>query len=404
VAGLFGSLQDITERKQGAERQRRLEAQLQQAQKMESLGILVAGVAHNINNVLSVIMGTASLREGVVTEPSDLEAYQIIGKVCRRGRDVMKSLIRFAKPGLTLQAPFELHALIQEVCALLAKTTGDRVKIVVALSEAPIWIDGDAGSINHVLVNLCINAMEAMPNGGILTLRTAIPEEGWAEVAIEDNGTGMAPEVLAHVLEPFYTTKEVGKGTGLGLSMTYGVVTAHGGTIDIASQPGQGTTVALRFPRIPAPARLEGEGSSGDQVPFSPGALRIFLVDDDEDVRFLMTRLLKKAGVPHVETFTGGEAVLQRLRSGELPDLIILDQNMPEMNGAQAMARIRALRPEMPILVSSGQPDIETLESFRQARVAVISKPFSLEEIQAKLAQFAHETFRDAAEGTEGAV
>jgi len=377
-------LRDVTERKQIERERSRLEAQLQQAQKMESLGTLVAGVAHNINNVLNVIMGTASLREDQTAEPSDQEAYRIIEKACRRGRDVVKSLIHFAKPTLSLQAPLELHALIQEVCALMQSTTRDRVRLIQAFAGEPLWINGDAGSISHVLVNLGINAIDALPGGGTLTFRTRILEGDQVEVCVEDNGGGMAPEVLGRALEPFYTTKEPGRGTGLGLSMTYGVVKAHGGTLDIASQPGQGTAVKLRFPRTPAPGQAE---TVNPPAP-SPPSMRVFLVDDDEDVRFLMTRMLRQAGVRQLRTFAGGDGVLAALRSEGAPDLIILDQNMPGLNGVQTLDRIRQLHPDLPILISSGQPDIEAWEVFKRPNVGVISKPFNLEEIQAKLAQF----------------
>jgi len=367
------------------ERQRVLLAQFEQVQRMESLGTLVAGVAHNLNNVLAIAMGTASLREDLVTEPADREAYQSISKVCSRGREVVKSLIHFAQPAIVTQAPIELNSMILEVCALLESTTRNRVRIIETLTVEPLWISGSAGDINQILVNLGINSLDAMPNGGALTFRTGILEGDQVEVSVEDNGTGMTPEVLAHVLEPFYTTKEVGKGTGLGLSMTYGVVKAHGGSIDISSQPGQGTAVKLRFPRIPAPIRIE----PGPVVPPSPApaSVKVFLVDDDEDVRFLMARMLKKAGVCQVKTFSGGEEVLWHLRSGESADLVILDQNMPGMNGVEVMARIREQYSEMPILISSGQPGIEAWADFKQPRIGVISKPFTMEEIQAKLAE-----------------
>jgi len=381
-------LRDVTERKQIEAERSRLEAQLQQAQKMESLGTLVAGVAHNLNNVLAIAMGMASMREDAAADPADREAYQSIGKVCLRGREVVRSLIHFAQPTLADQAPLELNALIREVCALLESTTRNRIRIVEALHEEPLWSRGNAGDISHVLVNLGINSLDAMPDGGVLTFRTSLLDGDQVEVAVEDNGSGMTPEVLAHVMEPFYTTKEVGKGTGLGLSMTYGIVRSHGGTIDISTQVGQGTSVKIRLPRIPAPRHAASVPPPAPAL----GSLKVFLVDDDEDVRFLMTRMLKQAGVSQVETFSCGEAVLGRLRSGERPDLIILDQNMPGMNGVQTMAGIRGLCPDMPILISSGQPDIEGWDVFRQPGVAVISKPFAMAEIQAKLARFVQES------------
>jgi signal transduction histidine kinase len=144
-------------------------------------------------------------------------------------------------------------------------------------------------------MNLCLNALDAMPDGGTLVLGTAALAPDGAEISVQDSGAGMAPEILTHVLEPFFTTKEVGRGTGLGLSMTYGVVKAHGGTIDITSQPGQGTCVKLRFPRIPAPAPAPDE--TVDTPSPSLGAMKVLLVDDDEDVRYLMTRMLTR--VPH---------------------------------------------------------------------------------------------------------
>jgi len=386
----LGFTSDITELKQTEEHERRLEAKLQEAHKLESLGTLSAGVAHNLNNILAIIMGNASLRERTTPDPVDRVAYQFITKACTRGRDVVKSMLHFAEPTLSIMAPLELHTVIQEMRVLLENTTRNTINISEVYAGEPLWILGDTGSLNQVMLNLCLNSLGAMPSGGTLTLRTTILKEQLVEVSIEDDGCGMTPEVLAHALEPFYTTKEVGKGTGLGLSMTYGVVKAHGGTIDIASQPGQGTTVKLRFPRIHAPTQSE-PGPFEAPAP-SLASMKVFLVDDDEDVRFLMTRMLKQAGVRQPKTFSGGEKVLECLRSGERPDLIILDQNMPGMNGTQTMERIRCRHPDMPILISSGQPDIEEWDCYKQPKVAVISKPFTMDEIQDKLAQFADGT------------
>jgi CheY-like chemotaxis protein/anti-sigma regulatory factor (Ser/Thr protein kinase) len=293
---------------------------------------------------------------------------------------VVKSLIQFGQPELPNQAPLELHGVVREVRTLLENISRNRVRIVEALAPEPLWIHGDAGSINHVLMNLCINALDAMADGGTLTLRTAAGPDR-AEVAVADDGAGMDPDVLAHAMEPFYTTKPVGKGTGLGLSMSYGVVTAHGGTIEIASQPGQGTTVTLGFPRIAAPP-LQAPAAA----PPALGSMVVLLVDDDEDVRFLMTRMLKKAGVRQVKTYAGGEALLAALGDGERPDLVILDQNMPGLDGVQTMERIRLMLPRLPVLISSGQPDIQEWDCFRRPGVGVISKPFTLEEIQTKVA------------------
>jgi CheY-like chemotaxis protein len=169
--------------------------------------------------------------------------------------------------------------------------------------------------------------------------------------------------------------------------MTHGTVKAHGGTMSISSQPGLGTTVKLRFPRIPAPAQSETVKPPSLSVPLD--SMKVLLVDDEESVRSLVTLMLKEAGVHQVKAFSGGKKALESLRAGELPDIVILDQNMPGMDGIQAMIEIRKLHPDLPILIASGQPGIEQWECFRQPRLGVITKPFSVEEIQAKLGHFA---------------
>jgi PAS domain S-box-containing protein len=392
-ACLLVMARDLTALKQAERERSRFNERLNRVQALEALGVLVAGVAHNINNVLAVILGTASLREHLSAKASDITDFRIIGTACRRGREVLKSLLHFAQPSLSARAPFELHALIGEVCQLMGNTTRNRITVEPVLLAEPLWVMGDASSINHALMNLSLNAMDAMPDGGTLRVRTAIPAAEWLEVSVEDTGTGMAPEVLDRVLEPFFTTKGVGKGTGLGLSMTYGVVKAHGGTLEIASQPGQGTQVKLRLPRIPAPC-APAAPAPGPGPGLRPG--KVLLVDDDEDVRFLMTRMLTKSGVAQVTSVAGGEEALASLGSGDLPGLVILDQNMPGMDGLQTLARIRSLHPDLPVLISSGQPDIEDWPAFQQPRVGVIPKPFDMDEIEAKLALLLQEQRRPA--------
>jgi len=378
---LFGTTQDVTDQRLAEEERRRLQDHMSQIQKLEALGVLVAGVAHNINNVLAAIMATASLHEMNAAGSQDREAYGTITMACKRGRDVVRSLMQFARPTLSNEGPLELHGLISEVRVLLENTTRNRILIVEAFCGEALWIHGDAGSISNAFMNLCINALDAMPGGGVLTLRTDLSEAGWATAFIEDSGEGMTPEILARVMEPFFTTKPVGKGTGLGLSMTHGVIKAHGGTLEIRSQPGRGTTVKLRIPRIPAPTSQEFPA----QLPNSE-LRRVLLVDDDPDIRFLVTRMLRSGGLM-VEAVAGGEEALQSLGSGVIPDLIILDQNMPGMDGVQTLGKIRELHPEVPILISSGQPDIDEWPCFQQPNVAIISKPFDMAEIQTKLAR-----------------
>lgn len=382
LLGVLGVGRDITARHRADEERRILDERVNNMQKLEALGVLVAGVAHNINNVLAAIMGTASFRGETTRDQADREAYDVVVTACRRGRDVVKSLMQFSRPTLSNQAPVELHALLSEVRVLLSNTTRNRVRVLESFVDEPLWIHGDAGSISNSFMNLCINAMDAMPDGGTITLRTRRPEAGWIEVAVEDTGEGMAPEILARVMEPFFTTKDVGKGTGLGLSMTHGVIKAHGGTLEIASTRGSGTTVTVRLPRIGGPA----QDASSSTTTSRRGPMRILLVDDDDDIRVLVARMLKAEG--HVvELASDGQMALDVLAAGDIPDLVVMDQNMPGMDGVHTMARMREIYPTLPILISSGQPDIQEWDCFRAPHVAVLSKPFDTRELFAKLSQ-----------------
>lgn len=249
--------------------------------------------------------------------------------------------------------------------------------------EEPAWILGDPGSFSSALMNLCLNSLDAMPHGGTLTLRTVILPGDMVEVSVEDTGEGMAPEILARVTEPFFTTKAVDKGTGLGLSITHGVIKAHGGTMEIASRRGQGTQVKVRVPRHSA---LTGEPTSLPPER-ALGFSKVLVVDDEEEVRTMLARMLTMAGAGHVKTVASGLEALESLDSGDIPDLIILDYNMPGLDGTQTTALIRSSHRDIPIIISSGVPDLEGRDGFNQEKVGVISKPFTLEEIRKKLAE-----------------
>lgn len=383
LVGVLGVGRDITARHHADEERRMLDERMNNLQKLEALGVLVAGVAHNINNVLAAIMGTASLRSEMSKDSADREAHQRIVTACKRGRDVVKSLMQFSRPTLSNQEPIDLHDLLTEVRVLLDNTMRNRVRIAEAFATEALWIHGDASSISNSIMNLCINAMDAMPDGGTILLRTRALSQDTLEITVEDTGEGMNSEVLARVLEPFFTTKDVGKGTGLGLSMTHGVVKAHGGDLVIASIPARGTTVTIRLPRIPSPHLRETAELSG----MAMANLDILLVDDDDDIRLLVSRMLRAQG-HHVELADGGKQAIALLASGLSPDLVIMDQNMPGMDGVTAMATIRKTHPTLPILISSGQPDIHEWDCFRSPHVAILSKPFDHHELLAKLADF----------------
>jgi PAS domain S-box-containing protein len=374
---------DLTDHLREEEDQRKVEERMVQAQRLEALGVLVAGVAHNFNNILAIIMGTASMQEPEAKNPSLQEALRIIDTACQRGRGLVRSLTHFARPSALNQVPIDLGALIAELRLLLGNTARKNIAMVQVLPEEPVWILGDPGSFNSALMNICLNSLDAMPGGGTLTLRVAnLPSEA-VEVSIEDTGEGMTPEILKRVTEPFFTTKAVDKGTGLGLSIAHGVVKAHGGTMEITSTPGHGTAVKLRFPRHIVPTRE----TLALMPPQTLGVSKVLVVDDEEEVRGVLAKMLQLAGASEVKTVASGQEALVSMDSGDIPDLIILDHNMPGLNGTQTLALIKVGHPDMPVIIASGELGIEGRDVFNQKNVGFITKPFRFDEIRAVFAK-----------------
>jgi len=385
ITGTISFGVEITQQRLAAEEQKRLEAQLQQSQKMESLGSLAGGVAHDLNNVLGAILSLASAhREDGGLPPALARALNTIVTACLRGRGVIKSLLYFARKGLEEERPLDLNALVADITQLLAHTTLKRVKLVMALEEGLPAVMGDAGALGHAVMNLCVNAVDAMERGGTLTLRTHRDPGGGVSLAVEDTGEGMAPEVLQKAMEPFYTTKPLGKGTGLGLSMVFGTMKAHGGTLELRSAPGEGTAAALRFPA----ARVLEAPSEAVQAAAAPKQgrpLSILLVDDDELIREAVGPMLEVLG-HEVRLAPGGQEALTLLEQGLEVDLVILDMNMPGLTGAETLPRILALRPAQRVVMASGYSDQDVARLAEgRAGVRSLRKPFSLAEFKALL-------------------
>jgi PAS domain S-box-containing protein len=241
---------DVTERRRAEEEKARLQAELIQMQKMESLGSLAGGVAHDMNNLLGAILGLASAR--METEPPESPAYRAFSTITRaaqRGGELVKSLLSFARRSPGVAEDLDLNRLVEEQVQLLERTTLARVDLRMDLDPNLPSIQGDSGALAHAIMNLCINALEAMPGGGTLALGTRRTGVGWVELFVEDSGHGMPPEVLDRAADPFFTTKPPGKGTGLGLAMVFSTVQGHGGRMEITSRPGEGTRVLVRLPR-----------------------------------------------------------------------------------------------------------------------------------------------------------
>ncbi len=378
--------QDITERRQAEEDHLRLQTQLQQSQKMESLGTLAGGVAHDMNNVLGAILGLATAHIGTQPYGSPLhQALDTIIKATERGGKMVKSLLSFARQSPAEESKLDLNALLREQISLLERTTLAKINLQMDLEAGLHPTLGDASALTHAFMNLCVNAVDAMPENGTLTLHTRNIDPGWIEVVVEDNGTGMPREVLEKAMDPFFTTKGVGKGTGLGLSMVYSTVVAHRGRMTLESEPGKGTRVRLLFPVCEKAAHAAEGGASAARVSLLR-SLKVLLVDDDDLIQRSIQALLEVMGHTAVTTAPSGEEALAALEAGLEPDLVILDMNMPGLGGAGTLPRLRVLCPAVPVLLSTGRAD-QTALTLASAHpgVTLLSKPFGLRELQSHL-------------------
>jgi len=388
LLGTVGFARDITEERQVEGERGRLLAQLQQSQKMESLGTLAGGVAHDMNNVLGAILGLASAHIG--TQPYGSPLHQALDTICKateRGGRMVRSLLSFARQSPAESHKLDMNEILKEEVKLLERTTLAMVRLEMDLEANLRPILGDANALTHAFLNLCVNAVDAMPENGTLTLRTRNVDNGWIEVMVEDNGTGMSKEVLEKAMEPFFTTKETGKGTGLGLSMVFSTVKAHRGQMAIESEPGKGTRVMMRFPACEqeTPALACASAVSGT-TQVSREAMKVLLIDDDDLIQCSVQMLLKAMGHTAVSAALSGEEALAMLEGGLEADLVILDMNMPGLGGIGTLPRLRELRPEVPILLATGRVDQKALTlASAYPGVTLLSKPFGLRDLQEHL-------------------
>ncbi|HEY8610046.1 MAG TPA: response regulator [Roseomonas sp.] len=375
---------DVTEARQ-------MEARLRQADKMQALGTMAGGVAHDFNNLLTAILGSLQLAgRRVGEEPGLRRLLRNATMAAERGSALTRRLLSFSRQNELMLRAVSVNRLILDMGDLLARTLGGTVVVRRELAADPGTAMVDPGQLELALLNLCINARDAMPAGGTITLSTAevtlgaedVPEVGagpYVRVAVTDSGTGMTPEVLARVFEPFFTTKEVGKGTGLGLSMVYGLVRQSGGGMAIESTPGVGTRVALYLPSGGAEALREA-GEAQDALA-TQDPVRVLVVDDDATVREVTAGFLAELGHDTVEA-EDGPAALRVLESDPSVRLMVADFAMPRMTGAELSERARAMRPDLPILLVTGYAELTALA----ADIPVLHKPYRQADLAEQVA------------------
>jgi CheY-like chemotaxis protein len=379
------SLRDLSERVRLEEARKQYEAQARRNEKMESLGALAGGVAHDMNNVLGAVLGLASVHLENASPSSALRTdMETIVKACERGGSMVRGLLGFARDTLPEERELDLNLIVRETVTLLARTTLQRIHLTTDLASDLLRVRGDSAAMSHALMNLCVNAVDAMPEGGMLTVRSRNTGDGMIVVEVADTGSGMPKEVLDKALDPFFTTKPQGKGTGLGLPIVFGTVKAHQGTLEILSTVGEGTLVRMSFPACKVTVEASPSASEATPTPRS-ARLRILVVDDDDLVRHAVLRLLKSLG--HSGTpADGGASALAMIAGGFQPDLVILDLNMPDMDGAAALPRLRALSPGVPVLLATGRADQEAIDLVEaHAHVTLLPKPFDLHELRQRL-------------------
>jgi len=391
---VLGQIIDITE-------QRKLEGRLRQAQKMEAIGTLAGGIAHDFNNIIQAIIGYTSLLKGRVGGQEEA-ATQVdaIERAGLRAGELTKQLLGFARRGKIEVKPTDLNGVVEKVVSMIRPTFDRSIDIRTAFSSGLSSVEGDGGQLEHTLLNLCINARDAMPDGGTLWIEThnvtlsepeaygraKAPPGEYVSLSVSDTGVGIPAENLPRIFEPFFTTKEPGKGSGMGLAMVYGIVKNHGGWIDARSAAGQGTTF-----RILLPASMEKPAvttASPKQEPLAGGTETILFVDDEEALRILATETLGSLGYTVLTARNGIEALGRYAENrGEIA-LVILDLIMPEMGGVETFQRLREIDPAATVLVCSGYAGDDRPEMLLAEGVAgFLQKPYRLGALAAAIRQ-----------------
>jgi hypothetical protein len=393
IVGLFGISHDITELRHAQETLEQTREALFRSQKMEAVGQLTGGIAHDFNNILAIILGNVELLRAYL--PKDKYADEIIDAVLRatmHGRDLTGHLLAFSRRRLLNPQPVDVNALVAGIVKLLGRTLGASIQLTTDTAGDAGVAFVDSGGLEAAVLNVALNARDAMPDGGTLTIRTAkaditdatsIDEDlkpgTYVRLALQDTGGGMSPEVAARAFEPFFTTKAGGRGTGLGLSMVYGFVKQSGGTVTIQSQPGRGTTVTMLLPVAATPKNLAGGGDP--QVSVAPHT--ILLVEDEDDVRAIVRRQLETLGHTVMVADAGTEALLL-LQGPAVPDVLVADIVLGTgMNGIDLAAAARRVRANLPVIFISGYTAIaEAQQRIREMGAPLLSKPFTTPQLE----------------------
>lgn len=372
---LMGMFRDISERL-------RLQEQFRQAEKLNAIGQLAGGVAHDFNNQLTGISGYAEMLLPKLTDPQQRKWVESILGAARRSADLTRQLLAFARKGLSQRVPTDLHVIITEVIELLRRSLDPRITITQRLTANPSLTLGDPGQLHHLLLNIAINARDAMAGQGEMTFTTAVVTVGanrFMEIVVSDTGCGMDAETLRHIFEPFFTTKKQGEGTGLGLAAAYGMVTNHGGTITATSTLGRGSSFTIRLPLFDAEPAAKTPTSVA--IDIARSAQHILVLDDEAMVGELTAEMLRELGYL-VTTCTQLDQALAVCQRPDPIDLVVLDMVMPRCSGREAFVAMRAVRPHLTVLLASGfSLNSEIQAVLDLGACGLLGKPFRMQEL-----------------------
>ena len=382
------------------EERKKIEAQLAQSQKMDAIGKLAGGVAHDFNNQLNVIMGFAGMLSEMLTDPKLKRYADNISTSALRSADLTRKLLAFSRKHQTQAVPLSIHKILNETVEMLERSIDKRIEIKQQLRASQDIIVGDPSQLQNALLNLAVNARDAMPNGGSLTLETslvsldsagiakmgsdAVPGR-YVNVRIADTGTGMSDEVKKHLFEPFFTTKALGKGTGMGLSSVDSTVKYHKGIIEVSSEEGKGTTFTLHFPLA---LQITMANAAATTASKTVRPLRILLVEDEKMLREMLIEMLNAGSHEVLESENGRSAVELYRQLWTTIDLVILDMIMPEMNGPDTLQAMKKINPNVKALLSTGfslNTDVQTV--LDEGILGFIQKPFTPDELLTLIAK-----------------
>ena len=399
ITGIRSTIQDIVELKRKEQEILSLQEQLRQAQKMEAIGRLAGGIAHDFNNILSVILGTCQISFFDIREGDPLHAnFKEIEQQANRAVDLTRQLLAFSRKQMMDMRVVDLNDVVKDLEKILKRIIGEDIELVSYLSENLWSVRVDPSQIEQVIINIVVNARDAMPHGGKLTIETAnveLDEEytkrhlevtpgPYVMLSISDTGVGMTKEVQEKIFEPFFTTKEMGRGTGLGLSTVYGIVKQFGGNIWVYSEVGKGSTFKIYLPRVEEPLDEVVRKEVIGEIP--RGSETILVVEDEEVVRKLAVKALKKQGYKVLDAPDGGQALILCEKYQDPIHLILTDVVMPGINGRELVERLKRIHPEMKALYMSGYTDnVVFHHGILEQELAFIQKPFTLENLGRKV-------------------